>query len=571
MKTDRHLKETLQRIDGKGYKAYKRIQEAYRFANYRLTIAHVQGDPFAAPSRVQVRVDRKASGFPADTTADKSRTAALGDYLTRQFYQNCRKFSRGSRGIGKSGLITIDQPVQEILERNSVVINLSFVEARFFMGLPAYGRRISSRDAQAMFFEELPRIVDASLFIRSLDPSRVYQHIETAEDADYLRNRLAALHRIAFVADDARLPRASGIDPRPLDAAHAVPFQPPMGLSIEVQLPNRGKTTGMGIPEGVTLIVGGGYHGKSTLLNALELGIYNHIPGDGRERVVTVAGTTKIRAADGRSIAKTDISPFINNLPFAKDTSAFSTENASGSTSQAANITEAVEAGARVLLLDEDTSATNFMIRDRRMQQLVSKDKEPITPFIDKVRQLYEDKGVSTVMVMGGSGDYFGVADHVIQMTDYVPHEVTKRAHQIAKTFATGRLEEGGRCFGEITPRIPSPESINPFKGKNKIRISAAGRREILFGRARIEFGDIEQVIDISQTRALGHAIFYAQKYMNGQRPLQQVINLVLNDLDRKGLDILTPYITGDLARFRGIELAAVINRMRTLRVKQKK
>jgi predicted ABC-class ATPase len=326
----------------------------------------------------------------------------------------------------------------------------------------------------------------------------------------------------------------------------------------------------MGIPEGVTLIVGGGYHGKSTLLNALELGIYNHIPGDGRELVVTVPGTTKIRAADGRSIAKTDISPFIDNLPFAKDTRAFSTENASGSTSQAANIVEAVEAGAGVLLLDEDTSATNFMIRDRRMQQLVSKDKEPITPFIDRVRQLYEDKGVSTVLVMGGSGDYFSVADHVIQMTDYVPHDVTEQARRIAKTFATGRLEEGGRCFGEITPRMPLPKSINPFKGRNRIKISAGGPREIIFGRTRIDFGDVEQVVDISQTRALGHAILYARKYMDGQRPLKQVIELVLKDLDRAGLDILTPYVTGDLARFRGIELAAVINRMRTLRVKQK-
>ena len=566
MKTEHDLKEMLQRINAKSYKAFKAIGGDYHFGDYRLFIDHVQGDPYAAPSRLRARIDRKASGFTPDMTANRSRTIALADFLMRRFHEACKKIARGNRGSGKSGIITIDRPVQEILERSAMKIDEKMVEARFFMGLPAAGRRIAGLEARAMLFEELPRIVRAALFMERLDRDQIYRHIEVAEDADWLRNRLEGLELVGFVANDALLPRASGIDSRPLTPSRAVRFGSPQRLQIDIHLPNQGAVSGMGIAKGVTLIVGGGYHGKSTLLNALELGIYNHVPGDGRERVVSAADTVKIRAADGRSIAKTDISPFIHSLPLGTATTTFSTANASGSTSQAANITEAMEAGARVLLLDEDTSATNFMIRDHRMQRLVTKDKEPITPFIDKVRQLHRDKGISTILVMGGSGDYFDVAHRVIQMSDYQPTDVTDAAHQIAAKIATGRMAEGGRQFGNVSERIPLPEGIDPTRGQ-RVKISAPRLREISFGRTSIDLGDIEQVVDISQTRAIGHAIAYATRYMDGNRTLRQVIFRVMADIDRQGLDILTPYCTGDLARFRAIELAAAINRMRTLRI----
>ena len=569
MKTDRDLKDRLARIDGSSYKAYKDLEGTYRFSDYDLDIDHVQGDPYAAPSLIRVVVARKASGLLDDTTANRSRSVALADFLTRQFYASCRQFSRGGRGIGKSGLITIDKPVQEILARSAMVIDRDKVEARFFMGLPAYGRKIAGKDARAMFFEELPRIVASSLFARNLDRRLLYRHLETSEDADVLRNSLKPKGLIGFVADGACLPRFSGVDPRPLDPDHAVAFRSPPRFSASVHLPNQGKLRGMGLPTGVTLIVGGGYHGKSTLLKALELGIYNHLPGDGREGVVTVPGTVKIRAADGRNIVNTDISPFINNLPFNQDTAGFSTPNASGSTSQAANISEALEAGADVLLLDEDTSATNFMIRDFRMQQLVSKDKEPITPFIDKVKQLYTDKGVSTVVVMGGSGDYFAVADHVIQMTGFLPSDVTDRAHRIAETASNGRVAEGGSHFEKMRKRIPLQESFDPTRGR-RIKISAPRLHEIVFGRSVIDLGDMEQLVDMSQTRAIGHAIGYATRYMDGRRTLKEVIECVMDDIGHQGLDILTPYCSADLARFRDIELAGAVNRMRTLRIIQK-
>jgi predicted ABC-class ATPase len=569
MKTDQDLKERIKQIDGKSYKAYKGIKDEYEFPAYRLIIDHAQGDPYAAPSRIRVRIDRKTSEIPEDTTKNKSRTRAICDFLIRQFYLNCKKFSRGGQGADKSGLIIIDQPGQEILERSAMRINDRFVEARFFIGLPAFGRRISGKDADRMFFEELPRIVHASLYFTNLDPNRLYRHIKTSEDADFLRHRLEKMNLIGFVADGALLPRSSGIDPRPRTEGKSVLFKTPASLKVEFTLPNQGHISGMGIPTGVTLLVGGGYHGKSTLLNALELGIYNHVPDDGRELVVTLPETVKIRAADGRNIVKTDISPFINNLPFQKETTDFSTTNASGSTSQAANISESIEAGATILLLDEDTSATNFMIRDHRMQQLVSKDKEPITPFIDKVKQLHTDKGISTVLVMGGSGDYFSVADQIIQMKAYCPEDVTHRAHQIAGSFSTGRTAEGGTRFGDIQDRIPLEKSFHPYINRERLKISATRLREIIFGRTSIDLWDIEQLIDISQTRAVGYAIHYATRYMDGKKNLKQIIDAVLSDLETKGLDILSPYITGDLAWFRSIELAAAINRMRTLKMKQ--
>jgi predicted ABC-class ATPase len=569
MRAAKELKVELERISGKGYKAYKDIRGAYDFSRYQLLLDHIQGDPFAAPSRARVRVARQDSGVPPENTRTNSRRVAACDYLTRCFSECCRRHAKGTRGTGKGGRIAIDTPGQEILSRTSVVITDSLIEARFRVGLPAHGRKIAGEEAAAMFFEELPRIVESALFMKNLDAPGLYRHIETAEDADAARAQLPGLGLVAFIAEESLLPRRSGIDPRPMAAEEAILFQPPAEYRVTLNLPNAGPVSGMGIPEGVTLIVGGGYHGKSTLLSAIELGIYNHIPGDGRELAVTVQNTQKIRACDGRNIEQTDISSFINNLPLKKDTTAFSTENASGSTSQAANIAEAVEAGTCALLLDEDTSATNFMIRDRRMQQLVKKEEEPITPFIDKVRQLYADHRISTVLVMGGSGDYFATADHVIQMSDYQPRDVTAAARQIAAESASGRQAEGGERFGEPRGRMPLAESFNPYKGKDKLKIAPGGVTAIQFGAETIDLADLEQLVDISQTSAIAHAIHYASRYMNGGLSLRQLVERVMQDIRENGLDILPPYVDGEMAEFRGIDLAAAINRMRSLKIRQ--
>jgi predicted ABC-class ATPase len=508
------------------------------------------------------------AGFPYDTFCSKSREVSLRDFITRVFFRVSSRHSR-PRGTGKSGLIQIARPGQEVLERNSVIINKDFLEVRFQIGLPAHGRRINGPAAEEMLFKDLPTIVMETLFYKNLNQNALYRHIKTAEDADYIRDRLKELGLVAFVADGSILPRASGVDSSPL--ASGVPFKSPPSLSVEIETPNRGKVRGMGIPEGVTLIVGGGFHGKSTLLDAIKLGIYNHIPGDGRELVVSRYETVMIRAEDGRRVENVDISPFINNLPFGRSTTAFSTDNASGSTSQAANIVEALEIGAKLLLIDEDTSATNFMIRDHRMQELICKEHEPITPFIDKVRQLYRDLGVSSIIVIGGSGDYFDVADLVVCMKQYQAVDCTDEAKRIAQKYIKERKTEGGKTFGRLNKRVILKESINPRRGKRDVKVSSKGLYTIQFGTHTIELWALEQIVSEGQTVAIGDAIVYAMRYMDGKRTINDVVKLVMRDIEKMGLDILWNLPKGEYAMFRPFELSGAINRLRTIKVVQKK
>jgi len=565
------LKKILTRLDGRGYKAYKEIEGAYDFGNFQLFIDHVQGDPFASPSRLHLKVPQKIAKFPPDLFMNKVRALALRDYLTRKFHGAIKNVVKGTRGIGHSGRISIDLPGQEVLERTSCFVDKDWVEVRFTLGLPAAGRTILGRQAEEMFFGELPRLVEKALYYDHHSPNEIKHHVEVVEDQEYIRAQLEEKKWICFLADGSILPRKSGVDDRPLmiengDEHEVVVWHTPPELAAQVETKNQGTIKGMAIPEGVILIVGGGFHGKSTLLNAIEKGVYPHIPGDGRELVVTHPGAVKIRAEDGRFVEKVDISPFINNLPFGKSTAPFSTGNASGSTSQAANIIEALELGAKVLLIDEDTSATNFMIRDQRMQALVAKEKEPITPFIDKVRQLFEELGVSTILVMGGSGDYFEVADRVIMMEKYLPQDATKRAKEISQQFPTRRRAEGGNYFGQIRERIPLPESFDPQRGKREVKIDAKGLKTIIYGRTLIDLTQVSQVVDESQTNAIGDLIhFAAARYFNGKVSLAHGLRQALKEVEEKGLDIITPFRRGDYALPRIYEVAAAINRMRSL------
>lgn len=564
------LIQLLKRIDGRGYGAYKDLAGVYHFPTFTFFIDHVQGDPFAPPSRIRVRVPREKAGFPEELLANKPRRVGLQDYLIRQIDRQIRKNSGEIRGTGKSGLIYIDSGGQEILERTALVINSEYVEARMSVGLPAAGRRVTGKSALIMLVEKLPKIIQGSLFYKNINAEEASAFARLKEDQHFIREELTRRKLVSFIANGSVLPRESGVSQKPMNG-RVVPFESPPELAVEMDLPNRGRIKGMGIPEGVTLIVGGGYHGKSTLLKALERGVYDHIPGDGREFVITRHDAVKIRAEDGRRIEKVDISPFISNLPFGIDTSAFSTEDASGSTSQAANIIEALEIGTSLLLLDEDTSATNFMIRDARMQSLVTKDKEPITPFVDKVRQLYRDMGVSAVLVMGGSGDYFDVADLVIMMDEYKPLVVTGKARELVKEKPTNRHPEGGQAFGQIKQRVPLKQGFRPERG-NKTKVDAKGLHTIIFGNNTIDLSFLEQLVDTSQTRAIADLIFYlSKKYVDNQRTLLQALQAVYGEIEKKGLDVISPFYgrhPGDYAMPRLQEAAGAINRLRTLAVK---
>ena len=532
------LKSILNRLDNASYKAYRDIEGSYNFAEFTLIVDRVQGDPFAAPSKLRIRIPQTIARFPAQLYRSRSREIGLRDYLARQFARVADGVS-SRRGTGKSGLIAIAHCGQEVLESTAVFIDDNYLEVRFVVGLPARGRRILGRQAAEMLCEDIPHIVESSLLYPALNAQEIQHHVETVEDADWLRQQLPSRKSIAFVANGSILPRRSGIDVRPLQK-EAIPFQSPPSLEIEFTLPNRGKIKGMGIPEGITLIVGGGYHGKSTLLRALELGVYNRIPEDGREFVVTNADAVKIRAEDGRSIVGVDISSFIDRLPQGRSTQRFYSANASGSTSQAANIVEALEAGAKLLLIDEDTAATNFMIRDRRMQALVAKDKEPITPFIDKVRQLYEEFGVSSILVMGGSGDYFDVADRVIAMDNFLPEEVTARAKAIAEKYATQREIEGKTSFGKIKPRIPLPATIDPSRGSKDVKLTIRDVDCLVFGTENIDLAGVEQIVNIGQLKAIAIALVYAKEnYLQENISIPAMLDRITNEIATSRLDII--------------------------------
>ncbi len=565
----RRLLELLQRLDGRGYKAYKDLRGRYTFPEFALVIDHVQGDPFAAPTRARALVPPEAARLPEDLFATPSRRVGSEHFLAEAFAAAARRVAR-RRGTGHSGQVSISAPAQQMLWRTAVRITPEGgIAFRFTVGLPAAGRRILGREAVALLTADVPAVVRHALDAVRRDPAVARRYAETNEDADFLRSRLPEMGLVAFVADGSLLPRRSGVDDRPL--LDGLPFHSPDRLRVQVHLPNAGAVTGMGVPQGVTLIVGGGFHGKSTLLNALALGVYNHKPGDGRERVVTVPQAVSIRAEDGRAVAGVDISAFIANLPFGRDTTRFTTANASGSTSQAANIMEALEMGARLLLIDEDTAATNFMIRDRRMQALVPKAHEPITPFIDRVRQLYAQRGVSTVLVVGGSGDYLDVADTVIALVAYRPEEVTEQAREIAHRYPTGRQAE---AEGEVavTPRVPLPGSVDTARGKKAVAVKAHGVRSLQLGRETIDLQAVAQLVHPDQTRAIGLAIGYAVRrgYLDGRRSLGEVFAAVWADVQREGLEVLGigEHPPGDLAAFRPWEWAAALNRLRTLRVK---
>ena len=577
MPNSEDLRYALARIDGRGYKAYKDLRGHYAFDRFDLFIDHAQGDPFATPSRIRARVSHSVADLPDDLYNSTHRRIAMQDFLAREVRAAIARIARGHRGTGKSGLFRIDAGGQEIIERTAIVVTPDWVEARMEIGLPASGRRVLARQAEEMLFGELPQIVERSLVWRNLPQAGARAFVDCAENQEHIRNQLDGLGLVAFVADGAILPRATGASDCPLAPDKSVHFRSPESLRVTMALanPSSGSITGMGVPNGVTLIVGGGYHGKSTLLRAIERGVYAHIPGDGREYVVTSRDVVKTRAEDGRRVERVDISPFIGNLPQNRSTSEFSSDDASGSTSQAANIIEAVEVGATGLLLDEDSSATNFMVRDARMQALVHKEHEPITPFLDRVREFHDTLGVSTVMVMGGCGDYFDVADTVIMMRDYLPFDVTADAKKIAREHATRRRVETVAPLSTNAGRVPLADSFDASRGRRDVKIDAKALDLILFGSDSIDLRGVEQLVDISQTRAIGHAIHLAAgRYMNGQATLREVVTALDDLFDRDGLDALDPFgrdgeHPGSFARPRRYEIAAAINRLRTVRMRQ--
>ena len=565
MNTKNELLRMLRSIDHRGYPAYKSLKGSYDFGDYVLHIVHVQGDPFAAPSDLAVTVKAQDARWPQKACGRYETRVALQDMILRRLSLKLSSVSGKAGGSGKSGSMSASRPGQEILDRSACQLGAKGeVTLRFYAGFPAAGRTVLAGELEKMLFRFLPDIVRETAYAAAWQKEAVQKILNLAEDQAFLRQELERRSLCAFVADGAILPRESGISQKPL--TDALPFRSPEKDRITLELPHYGTISGMAVKRGITLIIGGGYHGKSTLLKALERGVYNHIAGDGREYVVTDESAVKIRAEDGRCVNGDDISLFINHLPNKKDTTAFFTENASGSTSQAASVAEAVECGSKTLLMDEDTCATNFMVRDALMQKIVSEEEEPITPFSDRMRALFEQSGISTILVAGSSGAFFSQADTIIQMDQYEPKDVTDKVRKIVP-FQERNSDTSVVVCPNQDRRLPRPGS--DFKEqRGRIKHKNLGTEGFLIGHGETDLRLVEQLADKEQSECLACTFLWLAKgEMNGRKNVAALVNDWEQVFRKEGFGMYREngQISGNMAKPRKEELAAAISRCRGL------
>lgn len=561
------LKNKLESIHRKSYPAYKSLRGSYTFGDFVLSIDHVQGDPFAAPSSLHVELPLKKAGFPEKYLEKRHTKTALEDLILRSFSKALDQYSFKAKGSGKSGLISTSRPGPEIMRRTAVEFNNIALLVRFEVGFPANGRTINAQELEKILLEFLPQIVKTCLFYQSWEKAKIQACYELAENQQRIREVLEERKLVAFCANGSILPRKSGVSSQPLK--DAIEFQSPESMEISIDLPFGNSIRGMGIPEGVTLIIGGGYHGKSTLLQALEQGVYNHVKGDGREYVITRADALKLRAEDGRAVSHLDLSLFIHDLPNGKDTHCFSTEDASGSTSQAAGVLEGMEAETSCFLIDEDTSATNFLVRDAFMQRVVSGDQEPITPFIARVRDLYEKVGISTILVAGSSGAFFHVADTIIQMDAYRPKDVKMSVEALLPEYPPADLCSNAEPF-----TLPTEKRM--FVMERKIKRHGRGEREeriktkvmgtdgFSIEHNIVDLRCVEQLIDTEQTAALAAILKHIVKKGSICMEMQELVAEINTLLKKKGM---VAFVEGALscgyAYPRKEEIYLMLNRFR--------
>ncbi|MGY2572954.1 P-loop domain-containing protein [Vibrio sp. C8] len=545
------LTAKLKKLEKQNYRAYQQIKGEYDFGDYNLYIDYVQSDPFASASRLRATRAWSLTGLAWLKDKSAAYQMAARDFIARSFAEFAKQ----------ENSVTIHITGQTVMDSTAVLFTEHGIELRFRMSLPAEGRDILAKKALNTLTFHMPKFIRKATNARELDIEALTHHCETIEDQESLRSQLDEKNLVAFVANGSVLPRIAGNCDLPMK--DAVAFQSPKELETILLAPNKGEVRGMGIPKGITLIVGGGFHGKSTLLTAIERSIYNHIPGDGRESIVADVNAIKIRAEDGRCVHNLNLSNYINHLPLGRDTRDFSTQDASGSTSQAAWLQESIEAGASTLLIDEDTSATNFMIRDERMQALVSKGDEPITPLVDRIGQLRDEMGISSLVVMGGSGDYLDVADTVIQMHDFQPIDVTEKAQQVIALHPTERKNECETPLENIAPRSLNCMALQTILAEGKFRVSAKGTDSLRFGKEFTDLSALEQIESPSEINAIGWLWFQLAQIPGWSKNPAKNFETFLNDNWHENMPN-----HGDLAKPRILDAMAALNRMRKAKFK---
>lgn len=569
------FKKNLLELEGKSFQSYQELcNTAVRYNSFSLRFLHIQGSPGAAPASV-IQLTLKSNCFPLPEWAVSApaRKTATKDFILRAFNEATRYHAKQNRGVDGSGSF---QPLimpQQVLSRNIVHLSSEAISLSFRISLPgSRSNKILGREAEMMFSKELPTIIEATKR-KLLDHSKLKSFCETVEDMLFLQEGLADEKLVAFIGDNSLLPRESGVSDRPAQE-NVIAFKAPQELAVSLELPNAGKVRGLGIREGVTVLIGGGFHGKSTLLNAIARGIYPHIPGDGRERVVSNKNSVVVCSEEGRFVNGLDISGFFSSLPDGSDAKEFETKNASGSTSEAASIIESICAGAQLLLVDEDSSATNFLIRDNYMRKLIPDD--PIIPLFDRVRELFEKNNISTLIIAGGSSDYIGVADKVIAMRNYKPICMDKQSktlnipqhryvHEplIVKDKRRVLADNFDPSYENIRLQKIVPVRIKPLRAQEQNILE--------YGQDLLDLKKLSALIDVDQLSTIGYALLFAKKRLIGKTSLSpsKLAATVVDIIKTEGLDSLQPEKARPLffSQIRTIELAGAMNRLRSLKI----
>jgi predicted ABC-class ATPase len=563
----------LEKLEGTSFNSYQKlVNETFAHDRYRIRFLHVQGSPGAFPASVcHLEVPFAELELADWSLSSEPRRMASADYLLRAFHAGVATHARQNRGVQGSGSFQPLSLPPQVLNRNLVRFSSIAVQIAFRISLPgSRDNRVLGRQAAKMFGKEMSGVIDT---IKEAvgQTEKFRKHCEVVEDMVVLQSRLGEYGLVAFVGDGAILPRESGTSQAPLKDG-AVPFYAPDQLAVEVSLPNTGLTRGLGIRPGINVLIGGGFHGKSTLLDALAIGVYPHIPGDGREQVVTHSDAAFVCAEDGRAVSGLDISCFFEKLPGGVEAGKFWTKNASGSTSEAAAIIEAVLAGARLLLIDEDSSATNLLIKDDIMRKLIPDDT--ITPLFDRVQELFQRCGVSTLIVIGGSSEYLGVAEQVIAMHNYLPVCMTDRLRHLPLP----KPQKPAKPLILSDKRRVLADNFNPSYRAKRLNKTIAVRIKPLrlqdkvleYGNEQLDLTKLTALVDPDQVLAVGYALLLARNLCkNSQQSPSGLAGVIATMLARDGLAVLLPGENDPafLACPRRLEMAGAINRLRSLSV----
>ncbi|WP_290942058.1 ABC-ATPase domain-containing protein [Fibrobacter sp.] len=583
------LYQKIRSLQGKNYGLYKSLADrSWDFGDFVLDFLHVQGDPYAPASRIMIKSSLQMLGYPSEWGGTFERRLALSDFLFRRLGKVVRE-----KYPGKDASIVFDAAGPEMLVRNSLWVDNGELRACLQVRLPGDGRKIQAEDAAEILTMVLPDLVSAGLYNsyeskpEGVEPELLEYYRVLAERKEIL-SQLEERGLCAFVPDRAVLPRASGLSELPMDGA--VPFKAPAEMEVTLDVCGR-EIRGMGIPKGITVITGGAFHGKSTLLQALTKAVYPHVPGDGREGIVISESAVRVGVEDGRSVRGTDLSPFVRDLPGGISTKNFTTACASGSTSEAANLMEAMEAGSDAFLIDEDSSAVNFLIRDVRVRKLLGDDREPLIPLTDRIREI---QGRSFILVAGACGDFLDLADNIIVMTSYKAE--CARINGVAAGIASGTVDGDStdvaakivpglptfvepqcRSFAEyVKPLLPGLRPASAVERQVKVKISGDTLLQIGFlvsdtskAGALVDrqqrFGAGFMLLNLCQNAASNNAPVNGSSNNESSKPatIMECINALCEKIRNVGFRNLPQGMSREMSLPRAIDIACVLYRLR--------